>query len=81
MPEPIDLIINFRIFLNVGVATSNVGFRLIIIKITDKIMHLIVRKKLLKLRKQLRRQGFVMCQHQSRHVGSSDNICHSKGFA
>ena len=78
MSEPINLIINLRIFLNVRIATGDVGLRLIIIKIADKIMHLVVRKKLLKLRKQLRRQGLVMRQHQRRHIGSSNDIRHSK---
>ena len=81
MSEPINLIINLRIFLNVGIATGDVGLRLIIIKITDEIMYLVVRKKLLKLRKQLCRQSLVVRQHQRRHIPPSNNIRHSKRLA
>ena len=80
MPQSIDFIINFRIFFNVRIATGDIGLRLIIIKIANEIMHLVIRKKLLKLRKQLRRQSLIVRQHQRWHISSGNNIRHSKGL-
>ena len=47
--EAVDFFVNRGIFFDVGVATGNVGFRLIIIKVGDGVVDLVFREELTKL--------------------------------
>ena len=60
MAQLIDFVVDGRIFFDISIGLYYICFRLIIIVITDKILHRVGRKKLLKFASQLRRQSFVM---------------------
>ena len=81
MAEFIDFIVYCTIFFNIGIRIGNVGFRLIIIVVGDKIFHRIFRKKFFEFRTKLCCQYFVMRQNQCRPIYFLDNICHSKCFS
>lgn len=80
MAQAVNLVVNGTIFLNISVATCDVGFRLVIIKVRNKIMHLVIWKKLTKLRVKLRGQGFVVRQHKGRFLHVLNQIRHGKSL-
>ena len=53
MPHLVDRLVDRGIFRNIGITLWNIGFRLVVIVITDKIFDGIVRKELLELLIQL----------------------------
>ena len=58
--QPVDLLIDGRILLDVGVRMGNIGFRLVVIVVTDKILHRVVGEKFPELAAQLGRQRLIM---------------------
>ena len=81
MSQLIDFIIYCRILFDIGIGCRNVSLGLIIVVIGYEIFNRIFRKKLLKLRAQLRCKGFIMGKHKRRTVELCNNICHCKGLA
>ena len=67
-PEPLDLFVNRRILLDVGVGARDVGLRLVIIEVADEIFDRVARKELLELRVELRRERFVVRDDERRPV-------------
>ena len=74
MSHSVDLFINCRSFFDIRIRVSNIRFRLIVVIIRDKILHGIVWKKRLHLRKNLSSQCFVMGHYQSRAIQILNNI-------
>ena len=68
MPQALNLVVDGGVLLNVGVSLGDVGLRLIVVVIRDKLLHSIVRKKLPEFAAQLGGQGFVVSQDQGRAV-------------
>src|SRR5205823_13527788 len=66
---------------NVHIGRWNVRLRLIVVVIRDKILDSVVREKLLELVIELRRQSFVMRQHQRRTPDVLDHLGHGVGLA
>ncbi len=60
----IDRVVDRRIFRNVGVALWDIGFRLVVIVITDEVLDSVVRKELLELLVELPCQRLIVHQHQ-----------------
>ncbi len=58
----------------------DIGFRLIIIEITDKVFHRIIGKKLFKLPIELCSQRFVVGNDQGRLFHPLNQVGHGKGF-
>ena len=58
--QALDLLVDRRIFLDVGVARRHVGLGLIVIVVTDEILDGVVGEKILKLRVELRRERLVV---------------------
>ena len=81
MPKFIDLVVDHRVLFNVHILAGNIGFRLIIIVVRNKIFHRVVREKLAEFGTKLRGQRFIVRQHQRRAIGMRNDIGHSKGFA
>ena len=79
--EAVNLFIDSTVFFNVCVRTGNVGFRLIVIKIRNKIMHFIFREKLAKLRIKLSGKSFVVGKNEGWAIVFLNNIRHCEGFA
>ncbi len=65
-PQPVDLLIDRGVLLDVNIALRNVGLGLVIVVIADEIMHRVVRKKLLELAIQLGGQRLIVREHQRR---------------
>ncbi len=61
-----DLIVDVRIFFDIGIGRRYIGLRLIIVVVADKILHRVLREELLKLAVKLRRQRLIMGNHQRR---------------
>ena len=75
-PQPLDLVVDRRILLDVGVAARDVGLRLIVIEVGDEILHRVVREEVLELRVELRRQRLVVAHDQRRLAVISDQVRH-----
>ena len=59
MAQPVDFLVPGRIFLYIGVRLGHIGLRLVIIVITDEIIHRVVREEIFELAGRLGRQGFI----------------------
>ena len=81
MAQLIDLIVNRRVFFNVGIRGRNIRLGLIIVIVGDKILHRVLREKFLELGIKLGRQGFIVGNDQRRLVQRLDDVCHGKGLA
>jgi len=78
--EPLDLLVNRRILLDVGIGTGDVGFRLVVIEVADEILDRIAREELFELRVKLRREGLVMRNDERRPIELADDIRHREGL-
>ena len=81
MAQAVDLIIDGAVFFNIGIGGGDVGFRLVIVVIGDKIFHRIIGEKSAHLGADLTGQGFVWFQNQCGAVALCNDIGHRKGFA
>ena len=79
--HPVNGFVDGGVFLDVEVGLGDVGFRLIVIVVADKILHRVVREKLLKLAVELGRQGLVGGQHQGGQIELGHDVGHGKGLA
>ena len=80
MAQLVYLVINGGILFNIGIGSGNVGLRLIIVIIGDKIFHRILGEKFTELTTKLCGKSFVMSENESRTVNICNNICHCKGL-
>src|ERR1019366_3827116 len=55
-PQPLDLLIDRRILLDVSIAPRDISLRLVIIEVRHKVLHRVIREELPELRVKLRRQ-------------------------
>ena len=60
MAKLVNLIIDRAVLLDIGIARRNIGLRLVVIIVGDKIFNRIVRKELLKLAVKLTGQGLIV---------------------
>ncbi len=81
MTELIDFIVYSGILFNIGIGCRDICLGLVVIVIGDEIFHCIFGEKLFKFRAQLRRERFVVGQHQRWTVHFGNDIRHGKGFA
>ena len=77
----VNLFVDCRIFFNVGIGFGNVGFRLVIVVVRNKVFHVVVGEKLLHFRVQLSRKDFIGRHNQGRTFALFDDFGHSIGFA
>ncbi len=61
--------------------TRDVGLRLVIVVVGDKILHRVVREELLELRVELGSQGLVVRHHKRGSLQLLDDVCHGEGLA
>ena len=73
-PEFFYLLIDTQILFYVSPCAGNIRFGLVVVVITDKILHSVLREKLFELHKKLRSQSFIMSQNQSRSLDFIDHI-------
>ena len=79
--EPVDLIVDRTVLLDKRVGMRDVGLRLIIIIIGDKVFHRIFGEELLELAAELRSQCFVVGEHQRRAVEGGNDVGHRERLA
>ena len=80
-PHLLDVLVDCRVFFNEQVARRNVGFRLVVVVIGDKVLDRVLREKLTEFGIQLRRQRLVGRQNQCRAAGPGNDVGHGKGFS
>ncbi len=81
MAQTVDFIVDGGIFFNIEVALWNVGFGLVVVVVTDKVLHGVVGQKLAKLVAQLSRQGLVVGNDQCRLLDLGNDVGHGKGLS
>ena len=81
MPQFVDLLIDVRVLLDVGVGLGDVGLGLVVVVVGDEVLHLVIGEEVLELLVKLGGQGLVVGQHQSGALNSLDDVGHGEGFA
>jgi hypothetical protein len=76
----IDLLVDRRVLLDVGVCSRDVGLGLVVVVVADKVFDGILREQRLELLVELRRQGFVVGDDQCGPLHGLDDIGHREGF-
>ena len=80
MPHLIDRIVYGGVLGNISVALRDIGFRLVVIVVTDEILHRIVGEELFKFLIELTGQRLVMDQHQGGLLHLRHHVGHGKGL-
>ena len=80
-PHAIDLVVDRRFLLDVGVARRHVGFRLVVVVVADEVLDRVLREEAAELLEELRGQGLVVRHHQRRPVQLGDHLGHGERLA
>ena len=80
-PHAIDLVVDRRFLLDVGVARRHVGFGLVVVVVADEILDRVVGEEAPELLEQLGRQRLVVRHHQRGTVHAVDDLRHAVGLA
>ena len=78
VPKLIDFVVDIRILLDISIRGRHVRLRLIVIVVGDEVFHRVLRKKLLHLPVELRRQGFVVRNNQRWLLNLLDDLRHGE---
>ena len=76
----VDVFIHRGIFFDKGIGAGNVGFRLVVIVVGDKVLHRVFREERFHFTVQLRRQGFIRCQYHGWTLEVCNDVSHGKGL-
>jgi hypothetical protein len=79
--DRVDGFVDGGILFDIKVRLGDVGFRLVVIVVTDKILHRVAREKLLELAVELGRQRLVGRQYQGGEIDPGDDVGHREGLA
>ena len=79
--ELVNLVVDHGVLGDIGVTLGNIGLRLIIVVIGNKIFHRVLGEKLLHLAVELAGQGLVVGDDQRGLVEGLDDIGHGEGLA
>ena len=79
--HPVDLLVDRRFLLDIGVGARHIGFRLVVVVVGDEILHRIVGEEALELRVELRGERLVGRQDHGRALGRLDHLGHGEGLA
>ena len=63
-PQPVDLLVDTGVLLDVGVGARDVGFRLVIVVVADEVLDRVAGEELAELSIELRRQRLVVRHNQ-----------------
>ena len=81
MAHAVDLLVDRRILLDVGVGARHIGFGLVVVVVGDEVLDRILREEAPHLAPQLRGQRLVGCQHEGGLAGRGDHVGHGEGLA
>ncbi len=73
MPQPLDLVVDRRVLLYVGVGAGDVGLGLVVVVIGDEVLDCVAREELLELVAELRGEGLVGRDHERRLLDLLDD--------
>ena len=80
-PEPVDLVVDDRLLLDVRVARWDVGLRLVVVVVADEELHGVARKEAAELLIELRGQRLVVDHHEGGTVHAREHLRHREGLA
>ena len=80
-PHAIDLVVDRRFFLDVGVARRHVGLGLVVVVIADEVLDGVVGEEAAEFLEQLGRQRLVVRHHQRGAIHAVDDLRHAVGLA
>ena len=81
MPELVELLVDVRVLLDVGVGARHVGLGLVVVVVADEVLDRVVREELLELGRELRGQRLVVGDHKGRPLDSFYNAGHRERLA
>ena len=81
MAQLINLIVDRRILLNVGIRLGDVRLGLIEVVVADKVADVVVGEKRLELARELCGEGLVVRDDEGRTLNALDDLCHRVGLA
>ena len=77
----LDVLVDGAVFFNEQIALRHISLGLVVVVITDEILHRVLRKKFSELAVQLCRQGFVGRVNDGRTTHLRNHIRHGEGLA
>ena len=80
-PQPLDLVVDRGILLDVDVALGDVGLGLIVVVVADEVADRVVREEVLELGVELRGERLVVRHHQRRPTVLGDDVGHGERLA
>ena len=80
-PHPVDLLVDRRFLLDVGVGGRNVRLGLVVVVVADEVLHRIVGKEAAELLVELSRERLVVHHDQRRPVHTGDGVRHGERLA
>ena len=80
-PQPIDLVVDDRLLLDVRVGGRHVGLGLVVVVVADEELDGVVRKEAPELLEELRRQRLVVDHDQRRPVHARQHLRHRERLA
>ena len=75
VPHPVDLFVDRRFLLDVGVGLRDVRLRLVVVVVRDEVLDGVVREEPLELLVELRRQRLVVREHERRGAAPPPTTC------
>jgi hypothetical protein len=80
-PHAVDLVVDRRFLLDIGVARGDVGFGLVVVVVADAVLDGVLGEKTPELLEELCRQRLVVGHHQRGPVHARDRLRHRVGLA
>ena len=80
-PQAVDLLVGRGVLLDIGVGVGDIGLRLVVVVVGDKVLHGVFREELPELLAQLGGQRLVVGQHQRGALHLLDDLGHGVGLA
>ena len=81
MAQPVDLLVDGGVLLNIGVRVGDIGLGLVVVVVGNEVFHRVIREKLPEFAAKLGCQGLVVGQHQGWPVQLLDDGSHGEGLA
>jgi len=77
----VDLLVDRRVLLDVGVRRRDVGLGLVVVVVADEVLDGVLREEGLEFLVELRREGLVVGDDQGGPLDGLDDVGHRKGLA
>ena len=81
MPQPVDIVVDQGLLLDVGVGGGDVRFRLVVVVVADEVLHRVFGEEIPELLVELGGQRLVVAQDQGGPIDPLDDLGHGEGLA